>query len=102
MEIVKVELEISKKLEEDIHLVARLLQVGQNRFLADILSREIALTKERLLMELGTLFAYGKIRKSDLEELVGEDYAGEMEYIRRKVEQSFEEAARIGRLISSQ
>ncbi|MBI4330458.1 MAG: hypothetical protein HY673_04155 [Chloroflexi bacterium] len=100
-EVVKLELEIPQELEVDIYLVARLLQVSQNRFLADILSREVALTKERLLLELGTLFAYGKIRKDDLEELVGKEYAEEMDYIKKKAERSFEEAARIGRLISS-
>lgn len=100
-EVVKLELEIPQELEADIYLVARLLQVSRNRFLADILSREVALTKEQLLLELGTLFACGKIRKDDLEELVGKDYAEEMDYIKKKAEQSFEEAARIGRLFSS-
>ena len=53
------------------------------------IEREVAREKERLLMELGTLYAQDRISKADLVEMVGEPLAGEMELIKRKTEQSW-------------
>ncbi len=82
-------LQIPEHIVGDVNLVVSLLRVSRDRLLIDIIEREVAKEKERLLMELGTLYAQGRISKADLVEMVGESLSDEMELVKIKTEQSW-------------
>lgn len=82
-------LQVPEYVVEDIDLVVSLLRVTRDSLLAGIIEREVSREKERLLMELGALYAQDKISKNDLVKMVGESLADDMELIKTKTEQSW-------------
>jgi len=93
MDALQLTVPIPAHVARDLDILVGLLRVDREKLLAEMLEREVTKEKERLLMELGTLYAQDKIAKADLVEIVGETIASEMELIKQKTRQSWTGAA---------
>ena len=88
---------LSQDLREDLDIVTGLLKVNRSEWVKTKLAEEIHKEKNKLLMELSTLFAKGMITKQNVEELVGKDIADEMEFVKNKAIESVRRGAELGR-----
>lgn len=70
---------LSPDLKEDLDIVTGLLKVNRSEWVKTKLAEQIHEEKNRLLMELSTLYAKGMITKQNVEELVGKEIADRME-----------------------
>jgi len=77
MDALQLTVPVPAHVARDLDIVVGLLRVDREKLLAEMLEREVTKEKERLLMELGTLYAQDKIAKVDLVEIVGETIASE-------------------------
>lgn len=94
MDALQLTVPVPAHVARDLDIVVGLLRVDREKLLAEMLEREVTKEKERLLMELGTLYAQDKIDKADLVEIVGETIASEMDLIKQKTKQSWTGAVR--------
>lgn len=88
---------LSQELVNDLDVVSGLLKVNRSEWVKTKLAEEIHKEKNRLLMELSTLYAKGMITKKNVEELVGKDIADEMEFIKEKAIESARRGRELGK-----
>ena len=88
---------LSQNLVHDLEIVSGLLKVNRSEWVKTKLAEEIYREKNRLLMELGTLYAKGMINKKNIEELVGNEIAQEMEFIKEKARGSIRHGSQLGK-----
>ena len=88
---------MSQELKQDLDIVTGLLKVNRSEWVKTKLAEQIHEEKNRLLMELSTLYAKGMITKKNVEELVGEEIADEMEFIKRKSIESIQMGRELGK-----
>jgi NADH dehydrogenase/NADH:ubiquinone oxidoreductase subunit G len=98
MKAIQISLQVPEYTVEDLDMIANLLQISREQLLTDIIEREAVREKERLLMELSTLYAQDRISKADLVEVVGETLADEMELIKGKTKEAWTEAIKHAKL----
>lgn len=65
------------------------------------LTREVSEEKNRLLVELGTLYSHGALKDKDLRSLVGKEIAEEMKTIKKIAERSMGDGARIAKALKA-
>ena len=82
MQTEQMNIRLSQDLVQDLDVVSGLLKVNRSEWVKTKLAEEIHKEKNRLLMELSTLYAKGMITKENVAELVGEEIAQEMEFIK--------------------
>lgn len=99
METEQMNIRLSQELVNDLDVVSGLLKVNRSEWVKTKLAEEIHKEKNRLLMELSTLYAKGMITKKNVEELVGKDIADEMEFIKEKAIESARRGAEHGKLL---
>lgn len=90
---------LSQELVNDLDVVSGLLKVNRSEWVKTKLAEEIHKEKNRLLMELSTLYAKGMITKKNVEELVGKEIADEMEFIKEMAVKSARMGAEHGKLL---
>ncbi len=88
---------ISKELIKDLEVISRILKVSKSEWIKARLAEEVNEEKNKLLMEVSTLYAKGLIGKKEAEEKVGKEIAEEMEQIKRKAQLSIKKGAEYGR-----
>ncbi len=88
---------VSKELAQDLEVVSNLLHVNKSEWIKTKLAEETHKEKNRLLMELSTLYAKGMISKKDLEKLTGKEIADEMEFIKKTAIKSAQKGAEHGK-----
>ncbi len=88
METEQLNIRLSPELVHDLDIVSNLLKINRSEWIKTKLAEETQREKNRLLMELSTLYAKGMITKHNVEELVGKEIADEMEFIKRKAIES--------------
>lgn len=99
METEQMNIRLSQELVNDLDVVSGLLKVNRSEWVKTKLAEEIHKEKNRLLMELSTLYAKGMITKKNVEELVGKDIADEMEFIKEMAVKSVRMGAEHGKLL---
>jgi hypothetical protein len=88
---------LTPDLKKDLDIVACLLKVNRSEWVKTKLAEEIHKEKNRLLMELSTLYAKGMVTKKNIEKLVGKDIADEMEFVKKKSIASIHSGRELGR-----
>ena len=88
---------LTPELVHDLEVVSGLLKVNRSEWIKTKLAEEIYKEKNRLLMELSTLYAKGMITKTNVEQLVGEEIADEMEFVKKKALESAKRGIEHGR-----
>ena len=86
-----------KDLVQDLDIISKLLKVNKSEWVKTKLAEEVHEEKNKLLMELSTLYANGMISKRKIEQLVGKDIADEMEFIKHKAIESAKKGIEYGR-----
>ncbi|MBI2147773.1 hypothetical protein HYU19_04850 [Candidatus Woesearchaeota archaeon] len=97
METEQLNLRVSQDLVHDIDIVTGLLKVNRSEWIKTKLAEEAQKEKNRLLMELSTLYAKGMITKDSIEKLVGKEIAEEMEFIKEAAIESVRRGRNLGR-----
>ncbi len=97
METEQMNIRLSQDLVQDLEIVSGLLKVNRSEWVKTKLAEEIHREKNRLLMELSTLYAKGMITKQNVEELVGTEIAEEMEFIKEAAIESAKMGAEHGK-----
>ena len=85
------------ELIRDMDLVASLLKVNKSEWMKTNLAKEVFEEKNRLLLELSTLYAKGMLTKKQIQKLVGKEIADQMEFIRKKALESARKGLKHGR-----
>ncbi len=83
---------VSTESLQDIDVVVGLLKVNRSEWIKTKLAEEAQREKNRLLMELSTLYAKGMITKKNVEELAGKEIADGMESTLKTADLSIEAA----------
>ncbi len=97
METEQVNIRMPKNLVQDIGMISKLLKVNKSDWLKTKLAEEVHEEKNKLLMELGTLYANGVISKEKIEKMVGKDVADEMESIKVVAQKSVKHGSEYGK-----
>ena len=97
METEQFNIRMPKELVQDLDMISKLLKVNKSEWVKTKLAEEVHEEKNKLLMELSTLYAKGMIDKKKAEQLVGKDIADEMEFIKKKAIESAKKGIKIGR-----
>lgn len=97
METEQLNLRISQELINDLDIVSGLLKINRSEWIKTKLAEEAQREKNRLLMELSTLYAKGMITKKNVEELVGKEIAEEMESMKEVAVESIKMGREYGR-----
>ncbi len=97
METEQLNIRVSPELVHDLDIVSSLLKINRSEWIKTKLAEETLREKNRLLMELSTLYAKGMITKKNVEELVGTDIAEEMESIKEAAIESIRMGQEYGR-----
>lgn len=90
-------LRISKELIRDLTIIANMLKVNKGEWVKTKLAKEIHEEKNKLLMELGSLYAGSMVTRDEVERLVGNEIAEEMEFIKNKARDSIKKGAGYGK-----
>lgn len=88
METEQFNIRVPKDLMEDLEIISRVLKVNKSEWVKTKLAEEVHEEKNKLLMELSTLYAGSMINKQAIEQLVGKDIADEMESIKIAAQKS--------------
>ena len=99
MQTEQLNIRMSTELLHDLDIISSLLKVNKSEWIKTKLAEEVHEEKNKLLMELSTLYASGMINKKKVEQLVGKDIADEMEFIKNKAIESAKKGIEIGRKI---
>ncbi|KXB00462.1 hypothetical protein AKJ41_04055 [candidate division MSBL1 archaeon SCGC-AAA259O05] len=94
METEQLNIRLPKELKEDLELVSSILKVSKSEWMKTKLAEQVFEEKKRLLQELSTMYVDGAITKEEIEKMVGEKMAGEMEFVKSKSRESFEKGRR--------
>ena len=97
METEQFNIRMPKELVQDLDIISKLLKVNKSEWVKTKLAEEVNEEKNKLLMELSTLYANGMISKEKIEKLVGKDIADEMEFIKKKTIESAKKGIEYGR-----
>ncbi len=97
METEQLNIRVSQELINDLDIVSGLLKINRSEWIKTKLAEEAHREKNRLLMELSTLYAKGMITKQNVEELVGKEIAEEMESIKEAAVESIKMGREYGR-----
>lgn len=90
---------IPRELIQDLDIISKLLKVNKSEWVKTRLAEEVHEEKNKLLMELGTLYANGMISREKIEKSIGREVADEMEFIKGKATESAKKGTEIGRQI---
>ncbi len=90
METEQLNVRLPKELIEDLELVSSILKVSKSDWMKTKLAEYVFEEKKRLLQELSTMYAEGTITEQEVEKMVGEEMAEEMEFVKEKSEESLE------------
>lgn len=102
MQTEQMNIRLSQDLLGDLEVVSGLLKVNRSEWVKTKLAEEIHKEKNRLLMELSTLYAKGMISKQNVEELVGKEIADEMEFIKEAAIESAQRGRELGKKLRGQ
>ena len=97
METEQFNIRMPKDLVQDLDIISKLLKVNKSEWVKTKLAEEVHEEKNKLLMELSTLYANSMISKNKIEQLVGKDIADEMEFIKKKAIESAKKGIEYGR-----
>ena len=97
METEQFNIRMPKDLVQDLDIISKLLKVNKSEWVKTKLAEEVHEEKNKLLMELSTLYANGMISKNKIEHLVGKDIVDEMEFIKKKAIESAKKGVEYGR-----
>ena len=97
METEQFNIRMPKDLVQDLDIISKVLKVNKSEWVKTKLAEEVHEEKNKLLMELSTLYANGMIGKEKIEKLVGKEVADEMEFIKKKSIESAKKGIEIGR-----
>lgn len=97
METEQLNIRVSQDLVHDIDIVTGFLKINRSEWIKTKLAEEAQKEKNRLLMELSTLYAKGMITKQNVEELVGKEIADEMEFIKETAIESVKHGHELGK-----
>ena len=97
METEQLNLRVSKDLLQDLGVISNLLKVSKSEWVKTKLAEEVHEEKNKLLMELSTLYAKGIISKKKVESLVGKEIADEMEAIKVVAKKSVKDGLEHGK-----
>ena len=97
METEQFNIRMPKELVNDLEIISSLLKVNKSEWIKTKLAEEVHEEKNKLLMELSTLYAKGMISKNRVEQLVGKEIADEMEFIKRKTIESARHGVETGK-----
>lgn len=97
MQTEQLNIRISQELVHDLDIVSGLLKINRSEWIKAKLAEEAQREKNRLLMELSTLYAKGMITRQNVEELVGKEIADEMESIKETALESIKMGREYGR-----
>jgi metal-responsive CopG/Arc/MetJ family transcriptional regulator len=88
METEQFNIRMPKDLVQDLDVISKLLKVNKSDWVKTKLAEEVHEEKNKLLMELSTLYANGMMSKDKIEQLVGKQIADEMESIKTIAQKS--------------
>ena len=88
METEQFNIRLPKDLLQDLDIVSSLLKVNKSEWVKTKLAEEVHEEKNKLLMELSTLYAKGIVSKKEVGALVGKEIADEMEFVQKKAKES--------------
>ena len=97
METEQFNLRVPKDLLQDLDVISSLLKVSKSEWVKTKLAEEVHEEKNKLLMELSTLYANGAISKKKIKQLVGKDIADEMESIKVIAQKSVKHGLEYGK-----
>ena len=97
METEQFNIRMPKELLHDLDIISNLLKVNKSEWIKTKLAEEVHEEKNKLLMELSTLYAKGMINKNKVEQLVGKEIADEMEFIKKKATESVKKGIEYGK-----
>ena len=97
METEQFNIRMPKDLVQDLDIISKLLKVNKSEWVKTKLAEEVHEEKNKLLMELSTLYANGMISKEKIEKLVGKDIADEMESIKVIAQKSVKHGLEYGK-----
>ncbi|MBI2652567.1 hypothetical protein HYX00_03830 [Candidatus Woesearchaeota archaeon] len=97
METEQFNIRMPKDLVQDLDIISKLLKVNKSEWVKTKLAEEVHEEKNKLLMELSTLYAKGMIGKKEIVQLVGRDIADEMESIKIIAEKSVKHGIEYGK-----
>ncbi len=97
METEQLNIRVSQELVHDLDIVSGLLKINRSEWIKTKLAEEAQREKNRLLMELSTLYTKGMITTQNVEELVGKEIADEMEFLKRKSIESIKKGYELGK-----
>ena len=87
-----------KDLVQDLDIISKLLKVNKSEWVKTKLAEEVHEEKNKLLMELSTLYANGIIKKEKIESLVGKEIADDMESVKVIAQRSIKRGLEYGKL----
>ena len=79
---------VSKELIADLDTIAEILKINRSEWLKTKIAEDVHEEKNKLFMEVGTLFAQDKITKQEVERRVSKQIADEMEEVRDLADES--------------
>ena len=97
METEQFNIRMPKELLHDLDIISNLLKVNKSEWIKAKLAEEVHEEKNKLLMELSTLYAKGMINKNKVEQLVGKEIADEMESIKIVAQRSAKHGIEYGK-----
>ena len=97
METEQFNIRMPKELLRDLDIISNLLKVNKSEWIKTKLAEEVHEEKNKLLMELSTLYAKGMINKNKVEQLVGKEIADEMESIKIVAQRSAKHGIEYGK-----
>ncbi len=98
----QINLRLPTELLSDLQIVSRLLKISKSEWIKTKLAEDVHEEKNRLLLELSSLYASGAITKKEVAELVGAEIADNMESIRRTAIKSAEAGKKYGKELKKQ
>ena len=97
METEQFNIRMPKELVQDLDIISKLLKVNKSEWVKTKIAEDVNEEKNKLLMELSTLYANGMISKNKIGQLVGKDIADEMESIKIIAEKSVKHGLEYGK-----
>ena len=84
METEQFNIRVPSDLVYDLEIISKLLKVNKSEWVKLKLAEDVMEEKNRLLMELSTLYVNGIVSKEEIKKLLGEDISNKMDFIKNK------------------
>ena len=97
METEQFNIRLNRSLLKDLDVVSKLLKVNKSDWVKTKLAEDVQDEKNKLLMELSTLYVNGMVSKKEIESLVGKQIADQMESIRLIAKKSIRSGREYGK-----